>query len=61
MNNQYNKILSINKDELKELKKLYEKCPPGKTFMFKEAELLKEYAKYLIEYLENNSNEKNLL
>jgi len=44
--------ITINRDDLKELKRLYEACPPGGTFMFKGHEILKEYAKYMIEYLE---------
>ena len=46
------KNITINQEELKELKKLYAKTPDGKTFMFKGNEILKEYAKYLIEHLD---------
>jgi len=44
-------FLSITKEDLKELKALYEKAKPGEVFKFKGKEILKEYAKYMIEYL----------
>lgn len=43
----------ISKQDLKELKKLYEATPKGGIFIFKGKEVLKEYAKYMIEYLES--------
>jgi len=46
-------MITINEEDLKELKALYEKAPPGGIFMFKNREVLKEYAKYMIEYLES--------
>ena len=50
--------ISINEEELKELKKLYEKTPPKGVFMFKGREILKEYAGYLIQYLEQQFKKK---
>lgn len=47
-----NKIISINRQELEELKKLYKKTPDNGTFFFKKHEFLKEYAGYLIQYFE---------
>lgn len=47
-----NDAIYIDKEDLKELKRLYEATPPGGVFIFKEREVLKEYAKYMIEYLE---------
>lgn len=47
-----NEILTISEDELKELKRKYETTPDEGTFFFKGKEILKEYAKYIIEYLE---------
>jgi len=44
--------LVINKSDLKKLKALYNKADPGEVFEFKGEQVLKEYAKYLIEYLE---------
>jgi hypothetical protein len=46
-------VIKVNRDDLKELKRLYEKAQPGEIFIFKEKEVLKEYAKYMIEHLEN--------
>ena len=46
-------MITINKEELKDLKALYEKTAPGGIFIFKGREVLKEYAKYMIEYLES--------
>jgi len=43
--------ISINALEFEELKRLYNNCK-GETFMFKGKEILKSYAKYMIEYLE---------
>ena len=42
----------MSREDLKELKRLYEKTPDGEVFIFKEREWLKEFAKYTIEYLE---------
>ena len=42
----------IDREDLVELKKLYEKSLTGEVFLFKGKEVLKEYAKYLIEYLD---------
>jgi len=48
----------VDKKDLAELKRLYKKAAPGSTFMFKGQEVLKEYAKYLIEYLETRFPKK---
>lgn len=42
----------ISREDLKELKRLHENTPPEGVFIFKEKEWLKEYAGYVIEYLE---------
>jgi hypothetical protein len=44
--------VSITKEDLKELKRLYDETPAGEVFIFKGKEVLKEFAKYMIEYLE---------
>jgi hypothetical protein len=44
--------LDMTREDLEELKKLYEKAKPGEVFLFKGREVLREYAKYVIEYLE---------
>ena len=44
-------VVSFNKVTLKQFKKAYEKCSTD-TFMFKGREYVKGYAKYLIDYLE---------
>ena len=46
--------MNFNKQDLKELKKLYNEAVKNdkESFMFKEHELLVIYAKYLIQYLE---------
>ena len=43
--------MNISIEDFKELKRLYAECVE-ETFIFKGEELLKSYAKYLIEYLE---------
>ena len=45
--------ISITLKSLKELKDLYNKAKPGEVFLFQGKEILKEYAKYLIEYVES--------
>ena len=45
-------MVSITEEDLKELKRLYEKAEPGEVFIFKGREVLKEFAKYMIEYVE---------
>jgi DNA-binding transcriptional ArsR family regulator len=47
-----------NRKDLKELKVLYEKAEPKGTFTYKGHEILKEYAKYLIQYLESKLKEE---
>ena len=51
-------MVSISREDLKELKRLYKECK-SETFMFKGREFLKGYAKYMIEYLDNRFGEKN--
>lgn len=53
-----NETISINEEEIKELKELYEKAPEGSVFKFKGKDLLKEYAKYLIEYINLQTEDK---
>lgn len=45
-------MIEFNPAKLKRLKAAYEKAAPGAVFEFDGHEYLKEYAKYLIEYLE---------
>lgn len=45
--------IEVSKEDFKELKRLYKKSKPGEVFIFKGKEVLREYAKYLIEYLED--------
>jgi hypothetical protein len=45
-------VINVNRDDLKELKLLYKKSKPGQIFLFKGKEVLREYAKYMIKYLE---------
>ena len=45
-------MVSFEATSLPALKEAYEKCAPGEVFIFEGHELLKEYARYLIEYLE---------
>ncbi len=51
-NGNYSDITSISESEFKEFKKLYHNCKDGDTFKFKDKDVFKDYAKYLIEYLE---------
>ncbi len=48
-------VMTINEDELADLKIMYNKAVEKKKseFLFEEQEILVDYAKYLIEYLEN--------
>ena len=48
--------VSITKEELEDFKKLYEMTDSGGVFTFKGHQFLKEYAKYLIQYLEKVYN-----
>lgn len=44
--------IEISREDLEDLKSRYSKCPDGGVFRFKGQDVLKSYAKYLIEYLE---------
>lgn len=44
--------ICITMEELEDFKKMYEKAGPGEVFIFKGNQFLKEYAKYLIQFLE---------
>jgi hypothetical protein len=50
-------FISMTREDLRELKRLYEETPEKGVFIFKGKEVLKEYAKYLIEYLEQQFEE----
>jgi len=45
--------INFTPKKLAEFKKLYERTEKGGVFLFEGKEVLKEYAGYLIEYLEN--------
>jgi len=45
-------MISFTPEKLKQFKQVYAKCEKGKTFVFENNEYLKEYAGYMIEYLE---------
>lgn len=51
--------MNINHEEFKELKRLYKQAKPGEVFLFKGEKILKEYAKYMIEYLESLTGNKS--
>jgi hypothetical protein len=51
-------MIEISSEDLKELKRLYKNTNPGDVFFFKENEILHDYAKYLIEYLELKFSKK---
>jgi hypothetical protein len=50
----------VSSSDLRALKRMYKKTDPGKTFMFKGHEVLKEYSKYLIEHVENNIKKQKI-
>ena len=45
--------ISFTKKSFKKFKAVYETVGEGEVFLFEGKEFLKEYAKYVIEYLEN--------
>ena len=45
-------MISFTPEKLQEFRRLYAATPPGGIFIFEDREVLKEYAKYVIEYLE---------
>ena len=45
-------MVSFTPAKLKRFKQAYDKCEKGKTFLFENNEYLREYAGYMIEYLE---------
>ena len=51
--------MNINYDDFKELKRLYKKAKRGEVFIFKGEEILQDYAKYMIEYLEPKFKDKS--
>jgi hypothetical protein len=50
--------ISFTPEKLKQLKRMYDECE-GESFMFEGHEVLKAYAKYMIEYLENQFRRKS--
>ena len=44
--------LSMTYDEAIYFKKICDETPKGKTFFFKEKEILKEYGEYMIQFME---------
>ena len=54
-----NRIIGVTRKDFEELKELYKNCKAD-SFMFRGREILKQYAKYMIEYLEIKfGNEKD--
>ena len=51
-------ILEIDLNSFIELKRLYNEAKPNSVFIFQGQELLREYAKYLIEYLQPKFKDK---
>ena len=49
----YGEITSITEREFEELKRLCNECEDDGIFKFKGLDVYKDYAKYLIEYLED--------
>lgn len=43
----------VTRKDLEELKRLYKASKPGEVFKFKGEDVLHDYAKYLIEFLED--------
>ena len=52
-NAQFEEFITITPKELEILKSKYKACEEDGLFRFKNHELLKSYAKYLIQYLES--------
>jgi hypothetical protein len=53
------RTISISTDDLKELKRLYKKSNPDEVFLFKGHQILREYAKYMIDHLEKQFGKEN--
>jgi len=51
-NDNFGEITSITEGEFEEFKKLYNECKDDGIFKFKGFDVYKDYAKYLIQYLE---------
>jgi len=51
--------LTFTEQSFKEFKRLYENCKPKGVFKFEEHDVLKEYAKYLIQYVESKQEVKS--
>lgn len=49
--------ISVAKEDIPRLERLYNATPDGGTFMFKGQLLLKEYAKYVLEYVKSQFEE----
>ena len=52
-NDNFGEITSITEGEFEELKRLCNECEDDGIFKFKGLDVYKDYAKYLIEYLED--------
>jgi len=48
-----NDMVEVTRKDFEELKRLYGEAKAGEVFIFKGREVLKEYAGYMIEYIEN--------
>lgn len=48
-----NDMIKIDDKDFEELKRLYSIAKEGEVFIFKGKQLLKEYAGYMIEYIES--------
>ena len=48
-----NDLLKMSPENIKIFKRKYKSCKDGGTFFFEGREVLKDYAKYIIEYLDD--------
>lgn len=49
--------IRITEKNLKLFKQMYEKCPAGQCFEWQGQQILKEYARYLIEFVKMQTEE----
>lgn len=58
INAQSEGMIMMSREDLAAFKRSYEVCKPGGTFFFKGREVLRDYAKYVIQYLEGQFENK---